>query len=95
MLHLDVLTNLKVGLCIRIRMTLIAIRATAVNDLLHGSEQPVARQHGSGISYFVADKVICKRQPIQFISPGTAVSLEGLVTSLWCVWSCLGLHWLF
>ena len=55
-------------------MTLMAIRATADSDLLHGSEQPVARQHGSGIICFVADKVICKRQAIQFISPFVILS---------------------
>ena len=67
LLHLDVLTNLKVGplgLCVRIRMTLMAIRATADSDLFHGSKQPVARQHGSDISCFVADKVIYKLQPV-------------------------------
>ena len=94
LLHLDVLTNLMVsllGLCVRIRMTMKAIRATADSDLLHVSEQPVARQHGSGISCFVAGKVICKGQPIQFISPGMAVSLDGLAMSLWCVWvACIG-----
>ena len=57
-------------------------------------QRPVA-QHGSGISFFVADKVICKQHPIQFTSPGTAGSLDGLATSLWCVWSCLGLRWIF
>ena len=38
LLHLDVLTNLKVGplgLCVRIRMTLMAIRATADSDMMH------------------------------------------------------------
>ena len=98
LLHLDGLTNLKIGLlglCVGFRMTLMAIRATADSDLLHGSEQPVARQHRSGLSCFVADNVICKWQPSQFISTGMAGSLDGLATSLWCVWSCLGLHWLF
>ena len=38
LLHLDVLTNLKVGLlclCVRIRMTPMAIRATADSDMMH------------------------------------------------------------
>ena len=49
---------------------------------LHRSEQPVARKNGSGISCFVADKVICKLQPSKFISPGMAGGLDGLATSL-------------
>ena len=83
LLHLDVLTNLNVGLlglCVRITMTLMAIRETADSDC------------STGASSQWPDSVDLALVALKMIKSGR---LDRLVMSLWCVWSCLGLHWIF